>query len=172
MLVRNVAVFACVFTRRPPRSLTQPCVNKTKPQGFLEQADFLNGVCLITTDLPPQDLLKELKETEKEMGRKKTFKDGPRLIDLDIIYYNDIVLNTPTLTIPHPRAHERLFVMNGILEIAPDFVHPPISFTSFGERRFADSISKASLPPTSTETGKRRSIFCRTVRPAASLPSG
>lgn len=97
---------------------------KTKPQGFLEQADFLNGVCLINTDLKPQDLLKKLKEIEKEMGRKKTFKDGPRIIDLDIIYYDDIVLNTPVLTIPHPRAHERMFVMKGLLEIAPNFVHP------------------------------------------------
>lgn len=97
---------------------------KTKPQGFLEQADFLNGVCQIETDLSPQDLLKKLKEIEKEMGRKKTFKDGPRLIDLDIIYYDNIRLNTPVLIIPHPRAHLRLFVMKGMLEIAPDFVHP------------------------------------------------
>ncbi len=103
---------------------------KTKPQGFLEQADFLNGVCLIETNLNPQDLLKKLKETEAQMGRKKTFKDGPRLIDLDIIYYDDIVLNTPNLTIPHPRAHLRLFVMKGLLEIAPDFVHPILKKTT------------------------------------------
>ena len=103
---------------------------KTKPQGFLEQADFLNGVCLINTDLSPQDLLKKLKEIEKEMGRKKTFKDGPRLIDLDIIYYDDIILNTAALTIPHPRAHTRLFVMQGLLEIAPDFRHPVLKKTN------------------------------------------
>lgn len=103
---------------------------KTKPQGFLEQADFLNGVCLINTDLEPQDLLKKLKETEKEMGRTPNFKDGPRLIDLDIIYYDDIILNTPTLTIPHPRAHLRMFVMKGLAEIAPDFVHPILKKTT------------------------------------------
>lgn len=97
---------------------------KTKPQGFLDQADFLNGVCQIETNLSPQDLLKKLKETEKEMGRQKTFKDGPRLIDLDIIYYDNIVFNASDLIIPHPRAHERIFVMKGMLEIAPDFVHP------------------------------------------------
>ena len=103
---------------------------KTKPQGFLEQADFLNGVCLINTDLSPQDLLKKLKEIEKEMGRKKTFKDGPRLIDLDIIYYDDIILNTAALTIPHPRAHLRLFVMKGLAQIAPDFMHPLLQKTT------------------------------------------
>lgn len=103
---------------------------KTKPQGFLEQADFLNGVCLITTDLEPQELLKKLKEIEKEMGRKKTFKDGPRIIDLDIIYYDNIVLNTPTLTIPHPRAHLRMFVMKGLVEIGPDFSHPILHKTT------------------------------------------
>ena len=103
---------------------------KTKPQGFLKQADFLNGVCLFETDLEPQELLKKLKEIEKEMGRKKTFKDGPRLIDLDIIYYDDIILNTPTLTIPHPRAHTRLFVMKGLAQIAPDFMHPLLQKTT------------------------------------------
>ncbi len=103
---------------------------KTKPQGFLDQADFLNAVCLFETDLEPQDLLKKLKETEKLLGRTPNFKDGPRLIDLDIIYYDDIVLNTPTLTIPHPRAHQRMFVMKGLLEIAPDFLHPLLKKTT------------------------------------------
>ena len=103
---------------------------KTKPQGFLEQADFLNGVCLFVTDLSPKDLLKKLKETEKEMGRKKTFKDGPRIIDLDIIYYDDIVLNTPDLIIPHPRAHTRLFVMQGLKQIAPKHLHPILKITT------------------------------------------
>ena len=102
----------------------------TKPQGFLEQEDFLNSVCLLETELPPQDLLKKLKEIEKEMGRKKTFKDGPRIIDLDIIYYDDIVLNTPVLTIPHPRAHKRIFVMKGMLEIAPKHLHPILKITT------------------------------------------
>lgn len=113
---------------------------KTKPQGFLEQADFLNGVCLINTDLSPQDLLKKLKEIEKEMGRKKTFKDGPRLIDLDIIYYNDIILNTPDLTIPHPRAHTRLFVMQGLLEIAPKHLHPILKITT--EKIIENNLAK------------------------------
>lgn len=103
---------------------------KTKPQGFLEQDDFLNGVCLLNTDLEPQELFKKLKETEKLLGRKPTFKDGPRLIDLDIIYYDKMILNTPNLTIPHPRAHLRLFVMKGLLEIAPDFVHPILKKTT------------------------------------------
>ena len=112
----------------------------TKPQGFLQQADFLNGVCLIETELTPQDLLKKLKEIEKEMGRKKTFKDGPRIIDLDIIYYDDIVLNMPNLTIPHPRAHERMFVMKGMLEIAPKHLHPILKITT--EKIIENNIAK------------------------------
>ena len=112
----------------------------TKPQGFLDQADFLNGVCLIETELPPQDLLKKLKEIEKEMGRKKTFKDGPRIIDLDIIYYDDIILNTPDLTIPHPRAHERMFVMKGMLEISPKHLHPVLKKTT--EKIIENKIAK------------------------------
>lgn len=102
----------------------------TKPQGFLEQPDFLNGVCLIETDLSPKDLLKKLKEIEEEMGRKKTFKDGPRLIDLDIIYYDDIILNTSDLIIPHPRAHTRLFVMQGLAQIVPRHLHPVLKITA------------------------------------------
>ncbi len=112
----------------------------TKPQGFLDQADFLNGVCLIETEFSPQDLLKKLKEIEKGMGRKKTFKDGPRIIDLDIIYYDDIVLNTPNLTIPHPRAHERMFVMKGMLEIAPKHLHPILKITT--EKIIENNIAK------------------------------
>ena len=113
---------------------------KTKPQGFLEQADFLNGVCLFDTDLSPQDLLKKLKETEVKLGRKPNFKDGPRLIDLDIIYYDDIILNTPSLTIPHPRAHLRLFVMQGMLEIAPKHLHPILKKTT--REIIANNIAK------------------------------
>ena len=112
----------------------------TKPQGFLDQADFLNGVCLVETEFSPQDLLKKLKEIEKEMGRKKTFKDGPRLIDLDIIYYDNIVLKTPDLTIPHPRAHERMFVMKGMLEIAPKYLHPVLKITT--EKIIENNIAK------------------------------
>jgi 2-amino-4-hydroxy-6-hydroxymethyldihydropteridine pyrophosphokinase len=112
----------------------------TKPQGFLQQADFLNGVCLIETELTPQDLLKKLKEIEKEMGRKKTFKDGPRIIDLDIIYYDDIILNTQNLTIPHPRAHERMFVMKGMLEIAPKHLHPILKIST--EKIIENNIAK------------------------------
>ena len=113
---------------------------KTKPQGFLEQPDFLNGVCLLETDLPPQDLLKKLKTLEQELGRKETFKDGPRLIDLDIIYYDDIILNTENLTIPHPRAHLRLFVMQGMLEIAPKQLHPILKIST--EKIIENNIAK------------------------------
>lgn len=96
----------------------------TKPEGFKDQPDFLNGALILKTALSPADLLRELKKIEKELGRKPTFANGPREIDLDIIFYNDIILDTPDLKIPHPRMHERIFVLLPASHVAPDFKHP------------------------------------------------
>jgi 2-amino-4-hydroxy-6-hydroxymethyldihydropteridine diphosphokinase len=96
----------------------------TKPEGFLEQPDFINGAALFKTALTPQELLKTLKKTEAETGRTPTFKNGPREIDLDIIFYNDIVLEEDDLTVPHPRLAEREFVLLPLSFIAPHYKHP------------------------------------------------
>ena len=101
----------------------------TEPEGFKEQPDFLNGVLLLKTALGPGELLKGLKELETKAGRVPTFPDGPRELDLDIIFYNDAVLEEPALTIPHPRAHERDFVLLPLSFIEPDFMHPVIKQT-------------------------------------------
>ncbi len=97
---------------------------KTKPEGFLEQEDFINGALRLSTTLPPQELLAELKKIETALGRKPAFKNAPREIDLDIIFYNDSVLKTPELTIPHPLCHKREFVLLPLSFIAADFTHP------------------------------------------------
>ena len=97
---------------------------KTKPVGYLEQADFLNGAIKFRTVLAPKDLLKELKNIEKFLKRNTPFRNGPRTIDIDIIFYGNLILNTPILTIPHPRASERFFVLKPLSEIAPFKVHP------------------------------------------------
>lgn len=92
----------------------------TKPVGYLDQPDFLNAVCIIESDLPAMDLLKMLHGIEKVMGRDRSIKWGPRTIDLDLIQYGSLLSNADELTLPHPRAHERRFVLEPWLEIEPD----------------------------------------------------
>jgi 2-amino-4-hydroxy-6-hydroxymethyldihydropteridine diphosphokinase len=99
-------------------------VYQTPPWGFTEQAEFLNQVVMAETYLQPQALLGHLKRLEKALGRVPNFQNGPRLIDIDILFFDDLVLNTPPLIIPHPRLHERAFVLVPLAEIAPDLIHP------------------------------------------------
>ncbi|PLV58664.1 2-amino-4-hydroxy-6-hydroxymethyldihydropteridine pyrophosphokinase [Thermotoga sp. KOL6] len=97
---------------------------ETEPYGYVNQPKFLNAVCLANTSLSPRGLLETLLSIEKEMGRKRTRKWGPRIIDLDIIFYNELVVREKDLVIPHPDAHNRFFVLEPLCEIAPNFVHP------------------------------------------------
>ena len=94
----------------------------TKPVGFTDQPDFLNAVCIIETELPAMALLAMLQGIEKVMGRERTIKWGPRTIDLDIIQYGDLISKAEELTLPHPRAHERKFVLEPWHEIEPDAI--------------------------------------------------
>ena len=99
-------------------------VYETPPWGHTEQENFYNQVLRANTYLAPELLLKHLKRLEVALGRKPSFQNGPRLIDMDILFYDDLVLNTPALTIPHPHVHERGFVLLPMMDIAPDYVHP------------------------------------------------
>jgi 2-amino-4-hydroxy-6-hydroxymethyldihydropteridine diphosphokinase len=99
-------------------------VYETPPWGYTEQEAFLNQVVKVTTYLDPEPLLKHLKRLEVALGRKASFRYGPRLIDLDILFFDDLILETPALTIPHPHVHERGFVLVPMMDIAPDHVHP------------------------------------------------
>ncbi len=99
----------------------------TTPWGFEDQLDFLNQVLEVQTSLEPLTLLRHLKTIEKEMGRKESFRYGPRLIDLDILFYGDSVIETKELLIPHPHLQERAFVLAPLNEIAPDFIHPVLN---------------------------------------------
>lgn len=94
----------------------------TKPVGYEDQPDFVNAVCIIESELPAIELLNMLHGIEKAMGRERTIKWGPRTIDLDIIQYGSLLSNSPELTLPHPRAHERKFVLEPWLEIEPEAV--------------------------------------------------
>src|SRR5919109_408879 len=103
---------------------TKSQVYETPPWGYENQPKFLNQVVKVTTYLDPEPLLKHLKRLEVALGRKVSFPNGPRLIDIDLLFYDDLVLNKPSLIIPHPRLHERGFVLLPLMDIAPDLVHP------------------------------------------------
>jgi len=105
-------------------------VYMTKAWGFEEQDDFLNMVLEIETDISPQMFIKYLKDIEVQMGRVKTQKWGPRVMDIDILYCDDMVMEMDDLVIPHPYLHEREFVLKPLLEIAKDFVHPVLNRTN------------------------------------------
>lgn len=96
----------------------------TAPVGFQDQPDFVNAVAAIETDLSPKELLDVVLKIEREMGRVRNFKWGPRIIDIDILLYNNVRANTDELVIPHPRMTERAFVMAPLAEIAPDLTLP------------------------------------------------
>lgn len=109
--------------------VTSSSIYQTDPWGFPDQPAFLNQVVQVQTRLPPPALLVTLKELEKVLGRRPTFRYGPRLIDLDILMYGNLAIETPMLTIPHLKLAERAFVLVPMLEIAPDLVHPVLGLT-------------------------------------------
>ena len=102
----------------------QSSMQETEPWGVTEQPEFVNMAVEVVTDLAPINILEILKKIEKDMGRQDTIKWGPRIIDLDILLYDDIIMKTDSLTIPHPLMHEREFVLGPLSEIAGDFIHP------------------------------------------------
>ncbi len=99
-------------------------IYETEPWGYTDQPDFLNQVVFLSTTLSPEELLTAVKEIETRLGRQPTFRYGPRSMDIDILFYDDLVLNSAGLIIPHPRLASRAFVLAPLLELAPDFVHP------------------------------------------------
>jgi 2-amino-4-hydroxy-6-hydroxymethyldihydropteridine diphosphokinase len=113
---------ACLLSR--VTILRESPIFITPPWGYLDQPDFLNQVIEVNTQLEPVPLLRFLKRIEKQMGRQKMFRNGPRLIDLDILFYGDRVVDEGDLQIPHPRMAGRAFVLVPLNEIAPDYVHP------------------------------------------------
>jgi len=97
---------------------------ETEPVGYLEQPPFLNAVVALDTALAPADLMDGLLGIERDLGRMRSFPNAPRTLDLDLLTVDDIILETPELTLPHPRLRERAFVLAPLAEIAPGLVHP------------------------------------------------
>lgn len=102
-------------------------VYETDPVGYAEQPSFLNAVARLTTPLEPGPLVRALLGIEADLGRVRTFPNAPRLLDLDLLFYDDLVLAIPDLTLPHPRLHQRAFVLVPLAEIAPDLDHPVLA---------------------------------------------
>ena len=99
---------------------TEPVRDKVDPgEGW-----FLNGVVQLETDIAPQSLLSMLREIERSLGRDEEHRDGPRTVDLDLLFYGNRVIDEPGLTVPHPRLHQRRFVLMPLSELAPLLVHP------------------------------------------------
>lgn len=99
-------------------------IYETAPVGYTDQADFLNLVVKIETELDPFAVLELCQQIEQGLGRKRTIRWGPRTVDLDILLYNNDNIEAENLTIPHPRMHERDFVLVPLLEIASTLIHP------------------------------------------------
>jgi len=111
------------------QGLDESPIYETEPWGYADQPPFLNMALRATTNLSPRDLLDRLKSIESTLGRIPNFRNGPRLIDLDILFYDEIVLDTPPLVIPHPSLHERAFVLIPLADIAPGLVHPVLGLS-------------------------------------------
>jgi len=99
---------------------------ETSPVGLVEQPAFINGVVLLETSEDAHWLLRQMLEIENIYGRIRTLKWGPRSIDLDLLFFDDQIINTPELSVPHPFLHERRFVLEPLNEMAPGFRHPSL----------------------------------------------
>ncbi|MEE9162550.1 MAG: 2-amino-4-hydroxy-6-hydroxymethyldihydropteridine diphosphokinase [Candidatus Neomarinimicrobiota bacterium] len=129
---------------------------ETSPWGYAGQPDFLNLVLEVRTTSSPTELLESAKALEKEMGREPGIRYGPRLIDVDILLYGDLVFDEPGLQIPHPRLHQRMFVLAPLEELAPGLMHPTLRLTIEQLAHRADGQEGVKLwgpPPYPTHSG-------------------
>ena len=99
-------------------------IYETEPVGYLQQPWFLNQVICVETEFSPKKLLDLCQHVESQMGRVREIPKGPRSMDLDILFYHDLILDNPGLQVPHPGIPDRRFVLVPMNEIAPDFIHP------------------------------------------------
>lgn len=107
-------------------------VYETPPWGYADQPAFLNQAVMVKTYLESENLLSHIKRLETALGREPGFQNGPRVIDIDILFYDDVILDSPPLVIPHPRLHQRGFVLVPLNDIEPELVHPVLG-KSIGE---------------------------------------
>jgi 2-amino-4-hydroxy-6-hydroxymethyldihydropteridine diphosphokinase len=115
-------------------------VYQTQAWGKTTEPDYLNQVLAVVTLLTPRQVLTAILTIEKQLGRERTEKWGSRTIDIDILFYNDAVINEPDLVIPHPHLHQRKFVLEPLAEIAPALVHPVLKQTILQLNTLQDTL--------------------------------
>jgi 2-amino-4-hydroxy-6-hydroxymethyldihydropteridine diphosphokinase len=113
---------------------------RTAPLGHTQQPDFVNAVAEVGSTLAPRALLQELLALEQRFGRERSFANAPRTLDLDLLLFGDLIVEEAGLTLPHPRMHERAFVLAPLIELAPECVIP-------GRGRAADCLERLSGQP-------------------------
>lgn len=120
---------ACQIEEKCGALLRKTAIYRSKAWGVTDQPDFLNQILIIETQLDPRSLLESLLEIEQQMGRVREIKWHSRVIDIDILFFGEEVIDTPGLQIPHPRLAERNFTLVPLMEIAPQFIHPTFAVT-------------------------------------------
>lgn len=123
-MAQVMAGFAALATLPQTRLIARSSLYRTAPVGYADQPDFINAVAAVETGLTPRELLDQLLATELSRGRVRKFANAPRTLDLDVLLYGDLELHEHGLTIPHPRLHERAFVLVPLAEIAPHAMVP------------------------------------------------
>ncbi len=121
---KNILKAIKLLEKNSQKVLRLSSLRETKPYGYKKQKKFLNAVIKLKTKLSPSELLELCKKIEKKIGRKKSFRWGPREIDIDILFFGKEIIRNKKLTIPHGDLRNRTFVLQPLTEIAPNFVHP------------------------------------------------
>jgi 2-amino-4-hydroxy-6-hydroxymethyldihydropteridine diphosphokinase len=121
-----VQALAALAALPQTRVIKRSSLYRSAPVGYLDQPDFINAVAQIETGLAPRALLDALLALELECGRTRAFQNAPRTLDLDVLLYDDLVHHEHGLTVPHPQMHRRAFVLQPLLEIAPDCIIPGV----------------------------------------------
>ncbi|WP_297453462.1 2-amino-4-hydroxy-6-hydroxymethyldihydropteridine diphosphokinase [Persephonella sp.] len=127
-------------------------IYESKAVGYEDQPDFLNTVISGYTDLSPEELLNFVKKVEKQTGRIKRFRWGPREIDIDIIFYGNLVIEKDNLIIPHPRIQERDFVLKPLCDLEPEFIHPVLKKTVL---ELLNNLKEKSIIRETSKTGNK-----------------
>ena len=128
---------------------------RSAPVGYLDQPDFINAVIRIETSLAPLALLQALLALEQESGRTREFQNAPRTLDLDVLLYDDIRHHEHGLTLPHPQMHKRAFVLQPLLEIAPECVIPGVGSASAAMQKCNDQ----QMERLAVSMGKKGSVW-------------
>ena len=138
-------VSALIFLKNQLQLLNVSSLYESDPWGHQKQPNFFNCVCVIDCVMNPYDLLKEIKQIEHNIGRKKNvYKWGPRVIDIDILLYDKQILKSPSLTIPHKHMLKRSFVINPLVELVSDLVHP-VTKIEIKDLVFSEDLLKCIL---------------------------